>query len=184
MAIKPYMSPSEYARYRGVSPKYVSECIDLGRVAVTLIGTKRVIDVVKSDKILATATLGRKNKLFNKKPPTEKEAAKFVEPEEEEAPVKPGGVPTYTQSRAMHEALKANLANLELQKKSGRYIDAERVRSDYTNLCRTIRNGVLSLPDRVAPVITTLTVEEAHILLTEECNKILENLANGIRTGI
>ena len=172
---------SEYARYRGVSAKYISECIDLGRVAVALVGTKRLVDVAKSDKILETATLGRKNKLFGKKAP-EQTPTSSSNSEESTVPTG-GGAPNYTQARAMHEALKANLANLELQKKSGRYIDAERVRSDYTNLCRMIRNGVLALPDRLAPVITTLTVEEAHILITEECNKILENLANGIRTG-
>lgn len=75
-------------------------------------------------------------------------------------------------------AQKVRLIRLDFQKKSGKLVEVELVKDYVFHRSRTVRNALLALPDRIASVVTSLTPAEAHNLLTQEIEKVLENLSN------
>ena len=156
------MTQSEYARHRGVQPQAVAKAIAEGRIknSVTILpdGTKQI------DPILA-----------------DQEWAENTRPEisKEDVELEKMGVPSLTGSRRMKERLAVEKMQIAIQKEKGELIHI----SDVTNRCsefsRTVRDAILSIPDRLAPLVAASTdVAECHKMLTDELEQALENLAN------
>lgn len=179
--LKRGMSFSEYARHRNVTPGAVTRALQNGWIKCYIEGTRRLISPEEADRDWDNARVrdvsDEKRRYKN---------GEGVPTNEPAAPVAGDGRhaaanATFGEARAAHETVKVNLANLEFQRRVGRYIDAERVRAEVANLCRVIRNGVIGIPDRMAPVVSNASQDEAHKLLTDECNRVLENLSDAIR---
>ena len=82
---------------------------------------------------------------------------------------------SYAASRAAREAYLARLAKLEFEQRSGRLVDADEVRAQIFGLGRRLRDALMGLPDRLAPVLAGETDQaEVHRLLAQE---ILTSLA-------
>lgn len=98
-------------------------------------------------------------------------------------PVAPGvSGPSLAQSRAIREAYLARQAKLDYEKSVGKVIDADQVKVQAFKSARAARDALLTLPDRLAPILASCTdVQEVHRLLLEDiertCKKIAEEAA-------
>lgn len=87
--------------------------------------------------------------------------------------------PSYAQSRAVREAYQARLAKLDFEQKSGKLVEVDKVKASAFKTARTVRDGLLNLPDRVAAELAHETDPAAvHLRLTKEIRIVLEALAN------
>lgn len=86
--------------------------------------------------------------------------------------------PSYAQSRAVREAYQARLAKLEYEQKSGKLVDADQVKASAFKTARTVRDGLLNLPDRIAHELAHETdATRVHARLSTEIRTVLEALA-------
>lgn len=81
------------------------------------------------------------------------------------------------QSRQVHEAYKARLAKLEYEEKSGKLVEAERVKDEAFKIARTVRDVLMNIPDRVAAEFAGISnTGEIHSRLSDEIRIALESL--------
>ena len=91
--------------------------------------------------------------------------------------------PSLAQSRAVKEAYLARLAKLEFEQKSGKLIDADEVKVRAFKLARNARDALLTMPDRLAPILASSTdVQEIHRLMLEDIERTCQRLADGALT--
>ena len=104
--------------------------------------------------------------------------AHTVEHRDEQAPSTGGN--SYARARAAREAILARLAKLDLDKAIGKVVDADLIRTKWFDLGRKTRESVMTVPDRVAPLVTGLMdVNEVHRIMMDELRVALETLAAG-----
>lgn len=99
---------------------------------------------------------------------------------EESGAAPPGGGsgPSYAQSRAVREAYQARLAKLEFEERSGKLIDAAEVKARAFRLARGARDALLTMPDRLAPILASSTdVQEVHRLMIEDIERVCKKIA-------
>lgn len=89
---------------------------------------------------------------------------------------------TLNDARTMREVFAAKREKIEYEKINGELVYVQAVRDNAFKIARAVREGLLNIPERMA---TTLAAESnahaIHTLLTDEINKVLEELshANG-----
>ena len=89
--------------------------------------------------------------------------------------------PAYAQSRAIREAYMARLAKLDFEERSGRLIEVDKVKAAAFKVARTVRDGLLNMPDRVAHELAHEADPSAvHQRLSAEIRSILEALADNV----
>lgn len=164
------LSISAYARHRGVSHVAVHKAIKTGRIEREPDGT---IDVAKAD------AAWQKNTNPAQKRKTEKDVAPAPE-----RPVDPPIVnsgPSFAQSRAIREAYNARLAKLSYEEKSGNLVKTDMVKVAWFNTLRVLRDRVLNMPDRMAPLLSAESDQKViRDLLDKELRQILSDAADSI----
>jgi phage terminase Nu1 subunit (DNA packaging protein) len=84
---------------------------------------------------------------------------------------------TYAEARAQHERFKARLAQLELEQREGKLVEADAVRREAFRVARIVRDALLNLPDRVAGELAAETNQfKVHQRLVQEIRRALEDL--------
>ncbi len=87
--------------------------------------------------------------------------------------------PTITQSKAVKEAYKAKLYQLEYEEKTKKLVNRHKIRSLFTTTAKIIRNDLLAIPGRVAAEVSNMTdSREIEKLITSEILGSLKNLQN------
>lgn len=198
------ISVREAARRIGVSDTAVLKAIKAGRVLVhsrnptngrPLLAWPAVqhqwnanTDSAKRTHVGATGTSARREKYA----PTPPEVALPVVGEE--APETPpattttaaaedqmpaaGKGPSYAQSRAVRELYAAKLLKLEHEERIGKLVPADQVKVDAFKTARTVRDGLLNIPDRVAHILAAETdPARVHHLLSNELRTVLSRLS-------
>ena len=164
------LSISAYARHRGVSHVAVHKAIKTGRIEREPDGT---IDVAKADDAWQK----------NTNPAQKRKTEKDVSPAPER-PVDPPIVnsgPSFAQSRAIREAYNARLAKLSYEEKSGNLVKTDMVKVAWFNTLRVLRDRVLNMPDRMAPLLSAESDQKAiRDLLDKELRQILSDAADSI----
>lgn len=85
------------------------------------------------------------------------------------------------QGRARLATAKASREELELAARRDELIDAAAVRTTVFNLARSARDAILSVPDRLAPIITGMDdAHEVHRLLSDELRRVVASLSSGV----
>lgn len=167
-----FLSQRAYAAHRGVAEQAVAKAIRTGRLSKSVEhlenGTKR-INVTLADKEWAENTFEGN---------VRKDGDSIIdEKSEEDGPTDSDGL-SYSRSRAIRETIQVKMAAFELDRKMGRYVEVDKVRVEWFNVARTVRNALLGIPDRMAPILASeRDPEKCHELLTHEIVKVLENLA-------
>jgi hypothetical protein len=157
---------AEYARHRGGSEAYVSKLKDRG----ILIMRGTFVDIAASDAVLDD------NIQTELPPPTTTTAQPDAIPTTARAS---GG--DYARARTLEKVLRSRLLKIELDWAEGRVLDAESVRNMVANAGRTLRDGLLSIPDRLAPVLAAeVDHAKVHALLRAEIVRELNALADAI----
>ncbi len=168
------VTPNHYAKHRQVTLQAVLAAIKSGRLVKSV--TKKpsgryLVDVELADKEWAANTdnlTGAAAHVSKRKPEPEK-PVELVSVE--------AGEMTYAEARAQHERFKSRLAQLELEQREGKLVEADAVQREAFKAARQVRDALLNLPDRVAGVLAAETNQfKVHQLLTKEIRRALEDL--------
>lgn len=158
------ISVTEYANRRGVSRAAVIQAILNKRIvqSVTKVGRKYEINADLADQEWAANTALDRGEHNNRK----MLADAGVE----------GDTANYAASRAKRESYEAELARLKFEQQAGTLVEAEAVKKEAFKIARTIRDGMLNIPDRVsAELVGQEDSFVIHRRLLEEIRKVLEN---------
>lgn len=166
----PTVTPTAYAKHRKVSPQAVFDAIEKGRLEASVAkqqSGRYLIDVDAADREWSANTNSGTGSLAHAKNKPE------VELQDDE-----DGVPmTYAEARAQHEKFKMRLAQLELEQREGKLVEADAVQRESFKAARQVRDALLNLPDRVAGVLAAETNQfKVHQMLTKEIRRALEDL--------
>lgn len=89
-------------------------------------------------------------------------------------------VPPLAQSRAIREAYQARLARLDYEERTGTLVSTEQVRSAAFARARSVRERLLTLPERVASELAAITDPRGiREVLESELQQALEELSRG-----
>lgn len=177
------LSIRAYARQRGVSHVAILKAAKAGRI--TLVDGK--VDPTTADQQWAANTNpGQGHAAASKASAATLEAAKAAAGPGESRP--PGGQgggngavagPTYAVQRAIREGYMARLARIEYEMKTGKLVEADKVRVKAFNAARKAREMLLGLPDRLSPQLAGETnTFEIHRILTEELRRICTEISH------
>ncbi len=85
----------------------------------------------------------------------------------------------YGQARAIREGYQARLAKIEYEKEVGALVSADEVRVLAFKVARTARDSLLSMPDRLAPILAGEGNQfEVHRIMSEEIRRVCNDIAN------
>lgn len=172
---------SDYARSRGCSPAAVTAAIKSGRIrgAVVTQNGRELLDFDKANELWERNTQQqppptRPAAAAPAKPPTDRELQAFIQglPEDQ--------IPDLNDSRARREHYLAEKARLEALRGRDELVPADQVKAEAFACARAVRDALLGLADRLAPMVAATTdARECHRLLTEEHRVALRGLADG-----
>mgnify|MGYP003385716122 CR=1 FL=1 len=166
------LSISAYARHRGVSHVAVIKAIKSGRIEKEPDGT---IDADRAD------AAWRKNSNPTSRRITERDVSSAPRQERHSDPPIVNSGPSFAQSRAVREAYNARLAKLSYEEKSGSLVKVDIVKVAWFNTLRVLRDRVLGLPDRMAPVLSAESDPKVvRDLLEKELRQILTDVADAV----
>lgn len=169
------LSISAYARHRGVSHVAVLKAVKAGRIEKEPDGT---IDVAKAD------AAWKKNTNQAQKRKTEKDVAPSTERPIDPTPINQPAVnsgPSFAQSRAIREAYNARLAKLSYEEKSGSLVKIDLIKVAWFNTLRVLRDRILNMPDRMAPLLSAENDPKAiRDLLDKELRQVLGDAADAV----
>jgi hypothetical protein len=169
------VSQSKYARSRGISQQAVSKAIRSGRI--TTIGGK--IDPVVADAAWTSNTRPRVDlHVPSTTPSLAPPPADGADPgtgHDEAASDRP--LATFSAARALREIYLAKRAKLDFERAEGKLVRTEEVDALAFNAARKIRDQLLALPARLAPVIFAARDQA-------ECYRILEDALRQVCSGI
>lgn len=178
---------SEFARLKGVSPAAVTIAAkDRIRDAVVIHDGKRMVDVDKGMELWDRNTrrngsqkLSPKAQQADRRGGTELRVpdAKAVKsyilglPEDQ--------IPGLDVSRERKEHYAAELARIQALQGRKELLPAAEVKKEAFALARAVRDGMMGIPDRLAPLLAaTMDAREAHRLLSEEIRVALRSIGD------
>jgi len=185
------LSIRAYARHRGVSHTAVRKALANGRITA---GDDGLIDAQLADRQWASATDVTKPRNSVAGAPKRRRAPHTAAEPLQGMPSPHAGAngatdanaarlaASYAPSRGMREGYLARIAKLEYEQMAGKLIDADEARAAMFVTARLVRENLLGIPSRLAPVIAGLTDRaEIQRLLEQEISTCLAELANTAR---
>ncbi len=164
----------DFAEHRGITIRSVERFIKDGTIPPAMLIKKTdktyYIDQKKADKHLDKYSMSCKELLADSK----------VKPDKMIKTAKKAGTAelTFHEARTLAQRYKAALMKLELDEKTEKLIDAEKVKAAAFAESRTVRDALLNIPDRVSPILAAekdqMKIAE---ILTREIRAALEELA-------
>lgn len=196
------LSKTEFAKERGVSRTRVYQWIDDGRIVALEDGSidaddaharlnanldqakgiRRDGNVTSSGPEIATAPPSSQLPL---EPDSSRQAApaadddRDAQGEREAAPApKPGSRDEsgYWEHKARREKAEAHLSEMKALQAAGALTPALAVGREARETGRMLRNALLAIPDRIAPVLDPSSPSRAHKLLTDELQRVIREL--------
>lgn len=191
------LKPSDLAAIKGVSRAAVHEAMKVRiAAAVVMVKGKRMVDRdlalelwdrnTQRDHKSVIGVPGKQPRQPKPAPaaavavdveaaaPTDQQLRMFIQglPEDQ--------IPDLNDSRARYEHYKAEKARLEALQGRGELVTAADVKAEAFACGRAVRDALLGLADRLAPILAaTMDARECHRLLTEEHRIALRSLADG-----
>lgn len=156
------MTKTEYAKHRGISQAMVSKMVNDDRILVNDDGS---VDQEISDLLLDKFS---ESPLRTDPPDTRDSMLERL-----------SEVSSYAEQRALLTGYKAEMAKIELDKAKGMVVDSVTVRDSAFTTARRVRDAILNIPDRVAPIIAAESnTHTVRTLLDTELRRSLEELHN------
>lgn len=182
------ISIREAARRLGVSDTAVHKAIDAGRtsIAARKPGSNRPLvawpqiqtDWQANSDVSRRTHVGSKTPKAAKAPAARSPAPAPVPAVEVQPPTAGAAGTSFAASRAVRETYQARLAKLEFEQKSGKLVEVDQIKVRAFKLARSARDQLLTMPDRLAPILASETdVLEVHRLLTEDIERTCERIA-------
>ena len=150
----------EYAKHKGITETYLKDLINRGKLHGALSQNKhggKIIFCETADKLI--------NDLKEPEPVDQKTQVKQRE----------AGL---NNARTAKTAIEAKLANLKYEQAAKKLVRIDKVIEAANSMGKLTRETLLTLPDRLAPILAGETkIEIVHKVLMEEINSALRNLA-------
>ena len=162
-----FMTMAEYSRHRKVNRSHITRLAQRG----ILVMRGKLVDVAASDAVLD-------DKPVDIEPPQPTPAPQFRPPTDSL-----GGQAgaSFAQARTVEMVFRAKLRKLEFEVRQEKMIEAELVRKSMADAGRSVRDGILGLPDRLSTVLAAESdVKKIHVTLKTELSRELEALADAI----
>ena len=176
--------PAEFALIKGVTRQTVATAMK-GRIAAAVVEVDgvRMIDRVQALDLWDRNTLRNNNAKVGAADavpapaaaaPTPRQLREYIEALPEDA------IPDLNESRARREHYQAEQAKLAALQGRGELVPVAEVKAQAFSLARGVRDGLMGIPDRVAPMLAaTQDAATCHRLLSEEIRVALRVLADG-----
>lgn len=162
------ITPAEYSRRRGCSREAVSQAIEAGRIS-TLPGPtgRKMIDPEVAD-------------IQWKRNTDPKQAERANSGKRGDAPSGGGdqGGKEYWESKARREKAEATMAELRAEELARQLVSVERVRAASMRMSRMLRDSLLAIPSKLAPILATES--DSHTIeqtLAEALRRALNDIA-------
>jgi hypothetical protein len=175
----------EYARRRGVSAMAVSKAAKAGRI--TLVDGQ--VDVAAADRDWPNNT--NPGQLATKQAPAAaaddangtqdppSEGDQDTENGAADREKKMSTAAQYGAARAVREGFAARRAKIDYEKEIGQLVNVDAVRVAAFKVARTARDSLLTMPDRLAPVLAGESNQfEVHRIMSEEIRRVCDDIAN------
>ena len=157
------MTRNEYAKHRNVSRQMVAKMIKEDRILLTPDGK---IDCEVSDMLLDQFSESGIRSTPNTT--TREGLAERL-----------STIGTYSEQRALLTQYKAELTKIELDRASGNVVNITTVRDAAFTTARRVRDSILNLPDRLAPLLAAeADTHTIRTLLDTELRQALDELHN------
>jgi hypothetical protein len=178
------LSQSKYAKLRGVSQQYISKLIQQGKLHAEPNG-KINPEKANAELDYSTGAYREPTPVRRESEPTKQEAAKPKQniPKINNNDVKPADntnkKPSYYEARAANEIIKAKIHKVEYDKLVGSLLPREEVEKVFFDTGREIRDHLLSITDRISPLIAAESdLHKCTQLLKTEIHSVLESMSN------
>jgi hypothetical protein len=168
-----------YARMRGCSLTAVQKAIASKRITTLQDGT---IDPERANQewaknTFAGQTIGRRPTA--PAPPRGGSAQPPVIPQAGEVSSDP--VAAYLRARAVNETFKAKVSQLEYEERTGKLILAVRASEYAATFSAIVKDGLMAMPDRLAPMLAAVDDEKAiHRMLAAEVSVLLRKVSKAV----
>lgn len=166
------LSPDQYGERRGVSGRAVRKAIATGRLSLSVVGEgrRRKIDPDIADKEWNSNTQGAKQR------------GAAAAAAEARSGGEPGAGPlTQAKASALKSALQAKILELELRKRQNALLDSEAVSRQVERSFRDIRDRLLAVPLRVAPLVAAEPDQRrCEDIIGKAIKETLERFADGL----
>ena len=161
-----------YARARGCSLTAVQKAIASKRITALPDGT---IDAERANREWAKNTFA--GQTIREAAPT---AARL--PSLPEAPAPTGDpVTAYLRARAVKESFQARTAELDYKERAGKLIDAARASEYAATFSAIVKDGLMAMPDRLAPMLAAVDDEKTiHRMLGAEITALLRKVSKAV----
>lgn len=158
----PTMTQTQYAKHRGVSKQMINKLVKDDRILLTPNG---MIDCELSDVLLDNfSDASLKNQHTQTRDNVLTQLAE---------------IGSYSEQRALLTQYKAGLAKIELDKASGAVVDVTAVQYAAFDTARRVRDSILNLPDRLAPLLAAESdVHTIRTMIDTELRRGLDELHN------
>ena len=130
------MNFSQYARHRGCSPANITKAISIGKITPE----NGKIDPEKADQEWLNNSVRLRNRKANQ------QLADQIAPD--------SSAMSLTRIKAMHEGYRAKKTKLEVEQLEGTLIDAGAVKDASFKQARLVRDTLLAVPNRLAPIVS------------------------------
>lgn len=176
--------PAEFALIKGVTRQTVATAMK-GRIAAAVVERDgmRLIDRDAALELWDRNTLRNNNARVGAADgaataavvtPTPAQVRAYIEALPEDA------IPDLNESRARREHYQAEQAKLAALQGRGELVPVAEVKAQAFALARSVRDGLMGIPDRLAPMLAaTQDARQVHHLLSEEIRVALRVLADG-----
>lgn len=165
------LSKSEYAKAKGWHHSYITKLSKKGM----LVEVDGKIDVLATDKRLREAQDPARDHVRKQIKGNGKVKAKRKNKRQDQSP----GELSYHQARTERERIKAKREQAEYDLFIGKLVDSEEVRISAFNRGRILRDNILNVPERIAPILAAETdPRKVHQILFKELRSALEEESN------
>lgn len=176
------ISVTQFAKRIGRSEQAVRTAIELGRVTAKKVDGKLKIDPVTAEREWEE-NAKEKNRprlmIENEEIPADDASFEFNEKITSENASKQRRL-----AEAQKEFWKAKQAQLDYEEKAGKYVPIHKVQREAFAVSRTVRDIILSIPDRVSAELVGIKDQvKMHCVLTRELNTALQELSHALERG-
>lgn len=185
--ITPYPLPGyttliKYAEHRDLTPARISVIIKSGKLEGCYFRdevNRFHIDQEKADVIMNEPSHFKEMAANRKR---ERKGESVPEHKHAETPLVDPKTGRYSDARTANEVLKYQMAKLNYEEKKGSLISANQVKEENYKMARTMREQLMSIPDRVAAKFAADRDERSiHIELTKEIRQALKKVETLLR---
>jgi hypothetical protein len=171
-----------YARMRGCSLPAVQKAIKSKRITTLPDGT---IDPERANQEWAKNTFAGSAPTRTQSTSRSGTATRTPPPAPPPMPQSAGGVSDpvgqYLRSRAVNETFKAKISQLEYEERSRKLIPAARASEYAATFSAIVKDALLSMPDRLAPMLAAVDDEKTiHRMLVAEVTAVLKKVNKAV----